>query len=270
VAKFFSLPKLTSLNNKHVRRVQALRRSTRRRHEDGLMVVEGARLVREVLAAGLLVREVFYTSDFTQDDANQTLLSALSHKATAVWEVSAAVFAALSDTQTPQGILLVMPFPHFDTPSHLSLTLIPDAVRDPGNLGTMLRTAWAVGVSAVLIPFGTVDAYNPKVVRAGMGAHFHVPIVRVAWPEIADLVKHAEVWLAEAGEGTTYDEVAWHRDAVALIVGGEAQGAGDAARALAAGNLVYIPMVANVDSLNAGMATAVLLFEAARQRRNRK
>lgn len=247
--------------------MQALRRGTRRRYQEGLLVVEGVRLVCEVAAANMPVAEVFYTLDFAANNANQTLLSNLRLQATSMWEVTPAIFAALSDTQTPQGILLVMPFPDLPMSEQPSLSLIPDGVRDPGNMGTMLRTAWAVGVSAVLIPPGTVDAYNPKVVRAGMGAHFHVPLVRAAWSDIAERVESADVWLAEAGAGTAYDDVPWSRDAIALIVGGEAQGAGAESRALAGDHLVYIPMMENVESLNAGVATAVLLFEAVRQRR---
>lgn len=173
--------------------------------------------------------------------------------------------ALMSDTETPQGILAVLPIPDLPDDAASGLTLLPDRIRDPGNLGTMLRTAWAAGVRRVLIPPGCVDPTNPKVVRAGMGAHFHLPLRRPSWDEIEAMTAGDRVWLAEAGMGTPYDEVDW-RGAVTLIIGGEARGAGARAHRLAAGRHVYIPMAPGVESLNAAMATAVLLFEARRQR----
>jgi len=259
---------ITSLNNERVRRVQALMRSTRRRLHDGLFVIEGRRLVQEALDAGSPVVEAFFTAEFAADPAGQTLVTALCGRAESCWETPASLFAALSDPGTPQGILAVTPLPDLPLPPATApgLILIPDAVRDPGNLGTILRAAWAAGVVQVWLPPGTVDAGNPKVVRAGMGAHFHVPMRRAAWDDIQQWLAGTPVWLAEAGRGVAYDAVDW-RGRVALIVGGEAAGPGAAARALAGAQGVYIPMAAGVDSLNVAVATAVLLFEAARQRR---
>jgi TrmH family RNA methyltransferase len=136
----------------------------------------------------------------------------------------------------------------------------------------MLRTAAAAGVQAVLIPKGSVDAYAPKVVRAAMGAHFHLPIVSLAWEEIADLLLDLKVdlrvdlqiYLADAAAGEPY----FHcdlRQPLVLIVGGEAEGAGEAAHRLSNATL-HIPMASGVESLNAAAAAAVLLFEIARQR----
>ncbi len=258
--------KIVSLNNERVRRVQALQRSTRRRYQEGLWVVEGLRLAQEALGARLPVHEVFYTATFAAGATGQSLLATCAARSISSWEVSPDVMRGLSDTETPQGILLVMPIPDLRCDADAPFILIPDSVRDPGNLGTMLRTAWAAGVSQVLLPPGTVDYTSPKVVRAGMGAHFHLPMRRAPWDEISALVAGAEVWLAEVGQGTHYDMVDWSGH-VALIVGGEAEGAGPEGYALAAGRHVVIPMAAGVDSLNAAMAAAIILFEAARQRR---
>lgn len=258
--------KITSLNNERIRRAQALQRGARRRDREELLAVEGLRLAGEALSAGSPVVEAFYTDSFAATGAGRQMLEELAGRSTPGWNVPDAIFATLADTQTPQGILLVLPLPEIPIPTHPALILIPDGVRDPGNLGTMLRTAWAVGVSLIVLPPGTVDVYNPKVVRAGMGAHFHVPLRCAAWAEIGDWVAGTQVWLAEAGRGTAYDAVDW-RAPTTLIMGGEAQGAGTEARALAEECGVYIPMQAGVDSLNVGVAAAVLLFEAARQRR---
>ena len=256
---------ITSLNNSRVRRVQALQRSTRRRMRAGLMVAEGLRLVREVVEASLQIVEIFYTSDFVADPRGAALLDRLKRQSTTLLHVPDEVMAAMSDTETPQGILAVFPIPALRDDATSGVTLLPDRIRDPGNMGTMLRTAWAAGVRRVLIPPGCVDPTNPKVVRAGMGAHFHVPLHKMAWTQIEELIAGDSVWLAEAEGGVPYDRVDWS-GAVTLIIGGEARGAGPEALALAGGHYVYIPMAPGVESLNAAMAATVLLFEARRQR----
>jgi len=171
---------------------------------------------------------------------------------------------ACSDTVAPQGILAVLPIPDLDRPEHPTFTLLLDRVRDPGNLGTILRTALAAGVEQVLLTPGTVDGSNPKVVRAAMGAHLHLPMATLRWEGIAAAVTDCDVWLAAAGGEMDYTAVDWTRP-VTLIVGGEATGAGERARSLAQGQ-VSIPMAAGVESLNTAVATAVILFEIARQR----
>jgi TrmH family RNA methyltransferase len=147
-----------------------------------------------------------------------------------------------SDTQTPQGILAVLPMPEIAPPAASTLTLIADSVRDPGNLGTILRTAWAAGVERVILAPGTVDASNPKVVRAAMGAHLYLPIASLRWQSISGAVADAEVWLAASDGDVAYSAVDWS-DRVALIIGGEGAGAGASARVLARGS-VSIPMAA--------------------------
>jgi TrmH family RNA methyltransferase len=258
-------PRITSLNNDRVRRVQALLRSTRRRSREGLMVAEGLRLVEELLRSGLPVTRVYYTPDFTTDVRGAALIAAFREREGVVWEVTPEVLTALSATETPQGVVAVLPVPEIPAADRQGVNLVLDGMRDPGNVGTILRAAWASGVRQVLLPPGNVDFTNPKVVRAGMGAHFYLPLRRPSWEALAERVAGDDVWLAEAGEGTRYDRVDW-RGAVTLIVGGEAEGAGPQARALAAGRHVTIPMAPGVESLNAAMATSVLLFEAARQR----
>ncbi len=242
--------------------MQRLRRSARRRRAEGLLIVEGRRLVAEAMRA-VVPEAIFYTEHFAATEAGQALL-ARSHAPR--WEVSPSVMRALADTQTPQGILALVPIPRLPLPEGERFTLIPDRVRDPGNLGTILRTAWAAGVDEVLLPPGTADPTNPKVVRAAMGAHFHLPWRRMGWEAIRERLQGATVWLAEAGKGRPCDAVNW-RGNVALIIGGEAEGAGEEGRALAGDHLTHIPMRPGVESLNAAIATAVFLFAAARQRR---
>lgn len=256
--------RITSLSNDRVRRVLALQRSTRRRYRDGAMVAEGQRLVAELLKSPVAPEEIYFTPEFAAaNPVDMGRLAELPLDQVLLAEVSDEVMVEMTDTVTPQGILAVLPIPDLALSSDRRFFLIPDQVRDPGNLGTMLRTAWAAGVTQVLLPPGTVDPTNPKVVRSGMGAHFHVPFRRCDWPTIWETVGDSQIWLAEARRGTRYDAVNWCGD-VALVIGGEASGAGDPARGAA--DYVRIPMAAGVESLNAAVAAAIVLFEAFRQR----
>jgi TrmH family RNA methyltransferase len=204
-----------------------------------------------------------YTEAWAASSAAQHLLPSLGHAEEGAWLVSEAVLDACADTRTPQGVLAVVPFVQLKP--RPGLILILDCLRDPGNLGTILRSAEAAGVGQVILAPGTVDPYNPKVVRGGMGVHLRLPVLSLPWPAIAELVSGRAIWLADASAGVAYDAVDWTRPS-ALLVGGEAAGPGEQACALATGR-VRIPMAEGPESLNAAMAATVILFEAARQQR---
>ena len=177
------------------------------------------------------------------------------------------LFDRLSEVQTPQGILAVFPIPRPNpAENNAPLVLILDRLRDPGNLGTLLRAAAGAGVSAVYLTPETVDLWNPKAVRAGMGAHFRLPIMTldaVVLAQLQDRLPHRVV--ASTGAERAYDAIDWWGPA-ALVIGGEAEGVGPELRAW--GNEeAGIPLAHGVESLNAAVAGAVILFEAARQRR---
>ncbi len=145
-----------------------------------------------------------------------------------------------------------------------SLILTLDRVRDPGNLGSALRTAAAARVELVLLTPKTVDPYNPKVLRGGMGAHFRLPIEQASWDEIALHHGQMHTYLAEADGEIPYYTIDWLRPSM-IIVGGEAHGPGIEARQVA-GTSVHIPMAADTESLNASVAAGVILYEVQRQR----
>lgn len=255
---------LTSIHNPRVRAVRALLERRRNRDAAQRFVVEGVRLVEAALDTGARPDVTFYTADLAETARGAVLLAALQSAGETV-EVSEAVLRVMSDTQTPQGIVAVLPFLDWPALPAATLALIVDGVRDPGNLGSLLRSAAAVGVDRVLLAPGTVDLYSPKVVRAGMGAHFHLPTFALGWEAIAEGAAGLAVRAAAADARLTYDAVDWTRPS-ALIVGGEAEGVSDAGRRLARES-VAIPMRPGVESLNAAMAGTVILFEAARQRR---
>ncbi len=193
----------------------------------------------------------------------------LIHKAVAdgqnVEEVSASVLQGAGETESAQGILAVLSLHELPLPARLDFILILDQIRDPGNLGTLLRSAAAAAVQAVLLPPETTDAFAPKVVRAGMGAHFRLPIQATTWEQIDATCRSAglEMLLADV-DGHAYWETDLRRP-LALIIGGEAEGPSAEARKLANAHIT-IPMRRNTESLNAAVAGSVLMFEVARQR----
>ena len=253
---------ITSAQNERIKYTRSLGRR-RVRQREGRFVVEGTRLVEEATRAGLQPAFALHTQAWAETAAGERLLPALSKAEEGCWLVSEAVLAACSDTQSPQGVLLVLPF--VQIPPQSGLCLVLDQLRDPGNLGTILRSAKAAGVGEVILTPGTVDPYSPKVVRGAMGAHFYLSVSALTWPNIAERLAGRAVWLADMAGDAADDAVDWVQPS-ALIVGGEAAGAGEEAATLATGR-VAIPMAGQVESLNAAMAATVILFEAARQRR---
>lgn len=243
---------------KYVRRLQAERRF---RYREQAFVVEGTRWLSDLARSAVTPREIYCTADWQQSAANEALLATLSAPVTLV---EPAILADMSDTETTPGVLAVVRMLDRPLPDALSLLLILDAIANPGNLGTMLRTAAAAGVGAVLLGPGCVDPYNPKVVRGSMGALLRLPFAAMSWEKIANAVDGMAVWLAAAEGGEVYSNIDWQRPS-ALIVGSEASGANTAAQELASG-LVTIPMHDETESLNAAVAAAVVLFEAHCQR----
>jgi TrmH family RNA methyltransferase len=255
---------ITSTQNPKIQWVRALQTRSRHRREAGVFVVEGIRLAEEALRSGWEARIVLHTEELSE--RGMAVVDGYTARGRRVERVSGEVMRAASDTQTPQGILIALPITIAPIPEKLDFVLIPDGVRDPGNLGSMLRTAAAAGVGAAFIPAGNVDVFAPKVVRAAMGAHFRLPIINAEWETIhTHLVRrNIHIFLGTSSGGIDYSQANF-REPMALIIGSEAQGAGKAASELAR-TRVNIPMDNAVESLNAAAAAAVLLFEVVRQR----
>jgi TrmH family RNA methyltransferase len=254
---------ITSAANPKIKLVRTLQTKRSRREAEQAFVVEGVRLAEEALRARAPARLVLHTDGL--DSRSRSALNGLARLGADVVAVSPAAMAAASDTQTPPGLLAVVGWPALVPPAPLSFALVLDRLADPGNLGTVLRSAGAAGVQAVFLAPGTVDLYNPKVVRAAMGAHFHLPIVSLGWEALADALAGLALWRAEAHSGVAYDQVDW-RGPSGLVIGSEAAGPGDAAQRLAP-NSVHIPMAGQAESLNAAVAAGIIVFEVARQRR---
>jgi TrmH family RNA methyltransferase len=256
---------ITSADNPRVKLARSLL-ERRGREKQGLCLVEGVRLIEDALRAGVHPALVFFAPSAHVTPSVQPLRDLLQAERVPLAELAPEIFRTLSNTITSQGVLAVVPIPKTGAPSAITLALVLDRVRDPGNLGTILRSAAAAGVELALLTEGCADPWSPKTMRAGMGAHFRLALeARAGWPAIARRADGLRVWAADAAGDRSYDQVNWKRPSV-LIVGGETEGLSQEANGLASGRLA-IPLCNGVDSLNAAMAATVMLFEAARQRR---
>lgn len=257
---------ITSPQNPKIKWLHALQGQIHQRREQRSFVVEGIRLAEEALAGGWDARLVIYTGDL--NERGRAVVDGFAARGAAVELVSSSVLRSASDTETPQGLLVALDWRLIPLPERLDFVFIPDKLRDPGNLGTMLRTAAAAGVQAVFLPPETTDAFAPKVLRAGMGAHFHLPIQALGWEEIARSLSGLNIYLASVGQGLPYTQADF-TSPLALIVGGEAEGASPLATSLSTSS-VHIPMPGGSESLNAAIAAGVLMFEVLRQRNLQK
>jgi RNA methyltransferase, TrmH family len=255
---------ITSNQNPKIKFVRSLFGRSKERRDAGAFVVEGVRLVEEAINANWPIQFILF--DESLSERGKSTVESLRSKEADVEEVSTGVMQSLSETESPQGILAVLSFHQIPTPETLNFVFIPDQISDPGNLGTLLRSAVASGVQVVIVPPDTTDIFAPKVLRSAMGAHFRLPIHSLTWSEIEKRISGLQVYIADmAGQSCWETDL---RGPVALVIGSEANGASESARKLAAGSL-SIPMVKDVESLNAAVAGSVLMFEVVRQRSNK-
>jgi TrmH family RNA methyltransferase len=186
-----------------------------------------------------------------------------------VEEIPLAMMQKLADTETPQGILGIVKQPSLQIPEFMDFVLICDGIRDPGNLGTLLRTADAANVQVVFLTAGTTDPFAPKVVRSGMGAHFHLPIFKMEGEEIKTILANQPFPLKVYAASADANQTLWETDLQqpsAILVGNEAFGPTQAGKTLADQG-ISIPMPGKSESLNAAIAASILLFEVVRQRK---
>lgn len=255
-------PSIISATNPKIKRVRRLLQDGRYRRRERQFVVEGSRWIKELATQKVLPN--FWLATESWLAAHQELADALTALGRAPLPIDEALLPLLSNTETPSGVTAVLHAPDQPWPPKPSLLLIFDGVKDPGNAGTILRTAAAAGVDGVLIGPGTVDLTNPKVVRSTMGAILRLPQRRLDWAKLEDALHGCRPVGADAAGSLNYDLYNW-REPTALIIGSEAHGLSAAARDAAATTL-SIPMADTNESLNAAAAAAIMLFEGVRQR----
>jgi TrmH family RNA methyltransferase len=256
--------RISSAHNPTIKYVRSLGRAAIR-HADGVYVAEGVRLVSEALATAQPAALVLYDRDsLGRTELGTALLRALPGWADRTVEVDARVLAAAAQTETPAGVLAVLRLPQPPPLTALSrcrFGLVLDRLGDPGNVGTILRSAAAFGLDyAVALP-GTVDLFSPKVVRAAMGAHFRLPLyVGLEPAQLRSELRGVTMVAADIDRGEPVDRFAWPEE-MALIIGSEANGLSPAAEATVA-HYVHIPMRTGVESLNAAVAASIVLYVA--------
>jgi RNA methyltransferase, TrmH family len=241
-----------------------LRRGRERR---GLALAEGVRLVEEALAARVTIRHVLASPALEATPRGHALKAALERSGHPAETVSDRVFDELAATEHPQGILAVVAPPRFGLDDVVVSARVPvlvlDAVQDPGNVGTMVRTAFALGAAGVLALPGTAELTNPKTLRASMGACFRLPFVPLDEPALrAWSARNAVRVLVAAADGPPPDRTS--REALAIVVGNEGAGVGASLASWAAGR-IGVPLRAGAESLNVGVAAGILLYEVTRE-----
>jgi TrmH family RNA methyltransferase len=241
------------------------RRKGRRRR--GLAVAEGVRLVEEALGAGVPLTGAVVANDLDRTARGAALLEALGTHAIPVAEVTPRVLAQLADTDTPQGVLAVVEPPRgrleeIRASGHAPV-LVVDAVQDPGNVGALLRTAFALGCAGAVLLAGSADPANPKVMRAAMGATFRLLCAAATEGELGAWAREERVTLwAAAGDGTPVSRLA-PPERLGLIVGNEGAGIRPTIRQLAQAS-VAVPLARGAESLNVAVAAGIILFEVLR------
>lgn len=256
---------ITSVHNPKIKWVRSLIHNPRTRKKATVFVVEGVRLAEDALAASWKANLVLY--DPSLSARGLSVVHAYQEQGAPVELVSTDVMQRISGTESPQGILIVLSKQVVELTPMPDFICVLDKVRDPGNLGTILRSAAATGVEGVFLTQGCTDPFAPKVVRAGMGAQFHLAIVSAGWEEIKSWIRQNRLttYLADAGKGRPIFAVDFTKP-LALIIGGEAFGVGAKARALT-DEYIHIPLHSNIESFNVSSAAAILFYEVMRQRK---
>lgn len=260
---------ITSSSNAQVKNLNLLQKKAKAREDQGVFVIEGLRLFNEAKAAKLLVKtyasETFYSERLLEDKG---YFDDLEYEV-----ISDQVFKDISETKTPQGIMGIVKKPAYSLDEILKvrnpfLMLLED-IRDPGNLGTIIRTAEGAGVTGIILNDSCVDMFNPKVIRSTMGSIFRVPFYQS--PDFLNTlktIKSQDILIYAAHlDGKIYDTEDSFIESCGFLIGNEANGLSHEVSDMADVK-IKIPMEGEVESLNAAVAAAILMYEASRQRRN--
>jgi RNA methyltransferase, TrmH family len=238
------------------------RRKAREKHS--LFLAEGIRTVEELLRSEIAVRGALVTSQLASTPRGAALREQFERSKVETIELGDKDFASAAQTESPQGVLAIGQVPTrslstLELPAVCRLVVL-DGIQDPGNSGTVIRTAAALGASATVALPGTVDLWNSKVIRSSMGAQFHHPALHVDWPELARFLEseRVELWAADAqGEPIERGRAV---DRLAIVVGNEGSGLSSETRARAQ-RVVSLPIAGPVESLNVAVAAGIILFE---------
>lgn len=259
---------ISSTANGQIKNLIQLQKKSRARVEQGIFVIEGIKMFEESRDGGYLLKAYVSESFYEEKIAKSpNYFNGISYEI-----VSEHVLNEAAETKTPQGIMATVTMPTYTLEQMIkkdnaNLVLLED-IRDPGNLGTIVRTAEGAGITGIILSKTSVDMYNPKVIRSTMGAIYRMPFVYVEdFIETLQVLKENEltIYAAHLKGSKYYDEVEYE-DKCAIMIGNEANGLSDESSSLAS-KYIKIPMCGQVESLNAAVASAILMYEIYRQRR---
>ena len=257
---------ITSTQNPKTQKIRTLIAHSKERKNTNQFVIEGVRLCEEAMNADWEIEYILYSDNLSE--RGQEIIRLANKKGIPVDEIPFSLMKKIAGTEYPQGIICVLYQKIQTLPEKPDFILICDSIKDPGNLGTILRSANAGQAQTVIVSPNSTDIFSPKVLRAGMGAHFHMPILQLDWHEIEAICKNPSLAfktiLASANATTNI----WQMDLAqptAIIIGSEATGPGPEAQNLA-DQLIKIPMPGSSESLNAAIAASIIIFEVVRQR----
>lgn len=260
------IAKITSATNQHIRHIIQIREK-RAKFRHTAFLIEGPHLVEMALNAGVQIKEVFATEAFMNTKEHQAMLEIITGT---VFEVSEQILKKITDTETPQGIVAVAGYEPVTLDTlHLKakpLLVVLDAIQDPGNLGTIIRTADAAGADAVILLSGSCDVFMPKVIRATAGSIFNLPLIYAEPDTLVDWLRKKKIQLAVTAvdaEKTVF-EVDLSGN-IAIAFGNEAHGVSKQLRK-AAELFLNIPILGKAESLNVATSAAICLYEAVRRR----
>lgn len=261
---------ITSTGNQKVKEIIQLQKKSKARNQAGIFLVEGLRMIQEVPRERL--KKLYVSEGFYKKHQRELQQEGLLEQRV-LETVSDHVFSVMSDTKTPQGVLGVIRrqeyLPEMLLESENPFLMVLDNLQDPGNLGTIFRTAEAAGVTGIIMSKDCVDIYNPKTIRSTMGAIYRMPFLIAE--DLSEMIgkiqqRQIRVYAAHLEGKNTYDQENY-RTGCAFLIGNEGNGL---RREIAecADCWIRIPMAGQVESLNAAIAASVLMFEVSRQRRN--
>jgi len=258
---------ITSPANPTIKLARSLHRR-RMRYRERAILVEGTRAIETAADLGVTIRALLIDAS-RADSIDAASLDRLQERARRTLRVDPHLFAELTDTEHPQALVAVCDMPEVNLPDDCSFVVALDAVRDPGNLGTLIRTCAAAGADGIALLPGCVDPFNSKTIRASVGSVFALPVQPFADPNaIVDgcFLQPPAVVTTDADGDIDYDAFDWSQPSL-IVIGGEADGTTEKVRTYA-DSVVRIPMSPAVESLNAAVAGAIIAFEVARQRRS--
>ncbi|WP_176461750.1 TrmH family RNA methyltransferase [Anaeromicrobium sediminis] len=261
--------KITSSDNKIIKHIRQLsKRKFREKNKE--YIIEGIRSIKDAIKYEEEIKHILYSNKINNVQYGEELLNDILSGKLNAYEVDEKIFKSLSDTENTQGIMAVMAMKNHDINSFIKgdgLYVILDRIQDPGNLGTIIRTADSAGFNGVILTKGCVDVYNPKVIRSTMGSIFNIPIIQGTYEKDLIEVLHKEkinIVCTSLDTDKYYYDVDFSKN-LAIVIGNEGNGVSD--YILNKSNLlIKIPILGKAESLNASTASSIIIYESVRQR----